>query len=89
MSVDPADGCTFWYTQEYYADTRGELRLQDPHRRLQDAGLRLIDRSLFLKNPSPPSRREGGLGSASSRSDGANAAAKEAAAAARLEPATA
>lgn len=21
MSVDPADGCTFWYTQEYYANT--------------------------------------------------------------------
>jgi hypothetical protein len=21
MSVDPQDGCTFWYTQEYYANT--------------------------------------------------------------------
>jgi hypothetical protein len=21
MSVDPVDGCTFWYTQEYYANT--------------------------------------------------------------------
>jgi hypothetical protein len=21
MSVDPVDGCTFWYTQEYYANS--------------------------------------------------------------------
>ena len=28
MSIDPVDDCTFWYTQEYYAET-SELRLQD------------------------------------------------------------
>ena len=33
MSIDPVDDCTFWYTQEYYAET-GELRLQDADRRL-------------------------------------------------------
>ncbi len=23
MSVDPEDGCTFWYSQEYYKTTGG------------------------------------------------------------------
>jgi len=26
MSVDPVDGCTFWYTQEYYAETGTDWR---------------------------------------------------------------
>ncbi len=32
MEIDPIDGCTFWYTQEYYA-TDEQLQLEDPHRR--------------------------------------------------------
>ena len=38
MSVDPVDGCTFWFTEEYY-ETHHQLRLQDPHRCLRRSGL--------------------------------------------------
>jgi len=28
MSIDPTDGCTFWYTQEYYLTTGGDWQTQ-------------------------------------------------------------
>ena len=34
MTVDPVDDCTFWYTQEYYAD-HGQFRLAHAHRLVQ------------------------------------------------------
>ncbi|MCZ7626672.1 MAG: hypothetical protein M5R38_13605 [Candidatus Methylomirabilis sp.] len=34
LAVDPSDGCTFWYTNSYYAATKLE-RLADPDRELR------------------------------------------------------
>ncbi len=52
MSVDPSDGCTFWVHHRVLRQQR-QLRLQDPHRVLQSAGLRLS----LTSGPPPASGR--------------------------------
>ena len=53
MSVDPADDCTFWYTNEYLA-ANGTLQLAHADRLVQVPELRHADRPT---SRSPRARR--------------------------------
>ena len=52
MSIDPADDCTFWYTNEYLPEN-GRLQLEDADRLLHAVRLRSGRRRLVLARAVP------------------------------------
>ena len=68
MSIDPTDGCTFWYTQEYYLVTGGNWETRIASFTFPDCSSRSTTatrhdappRQFSTREPPSPARGDGG-----------------------------